>query len=67
MAVKEGLSIQEGQELLQSENQADEAISTALAETAPEAEQRSVRAPPWCSDYHIIGYRQLQCPNCHSS
>ena len=57
MAVKEGLSIQEGQELLQSENQADEAISTAPAELAPEAEQCSVCAPPWCSDYHIIGHR----------
>ena len=67
MAVKEGLSIQEGQELLQSENQADEAISTALAETAPEAEQRSVRAPPRCSDCHIIGHRRLQCPNRNSS
>ena len=57
MAVKEGLSIQEGQELLQSENQADEAISTAPAEPAPEAEQHSVCASPQCSDCHIIGYR----------
>ncbi|MBN0049359.1 hypothetical protein JS756_36025, partial [Streptomyces actuosus] len=53
MAVKEGLSIQEGQELLQSENQADVAISTALAESAPEAELRSVRAPPRGSDCHL--------------
>ena len=67
MAIKEGLSIQEGQDLLQSENQADEVASTAPAEPAPEAEKRSIRAPPRCSDCHIIGHRRLQCPNRNSN
>ena len=57
MAIKEGFSIQEGQDLLQSENQADEVASTAPAEPAPEAEKHSIYAPPWCSDCHIIGHR----------
>src|SRR5699024_2432031 len=67
IAVKEGLSIQEGREQLLSENRADEAMSTAPAEPAPEAERRSVRAPPRCSDCHIIGHRRLQCPNRNGS
>ena len=49
--------MQEGQKLLQSENQADKAISTASAEPAPEAEQCSVHAPPQCSYCYIIGHR----------
>ena len=59
IAIKEGLSIlfRRGQDLLQSENQADEVASTAPAEPAPEAEKHSIYAPPWCSDCHIIGHR----------
>ena len=63
IAVQEGLSIQEGQGLLQSRNQADEAVSTIPAESAPVAERRPVRAPPRCSDCHNIGHRRLQCPS----
>ena len=48
IAIKEGLSIlfRRGQDLLQSENQADEVASTAPAEPAPEAEKCSIHAPP---------------------
>ena len=67
IATEKGLSIQEGQELLQGRNQVDEAISTVPAEPACEAEKRPVRAPPRCSDCHNIGHRRLQCPNRHSN
>ena len=62
ITIQEGLSIEEGQSLLQSRNQVEGAISTISAESAPEAEQCLVRAPPCCSDCHIIGHRRLQCP-----
>ena len=41
IVIQEGLSIQEGQSLLQSRNQVEEAISTVSAKPAPEAEQCS--------------------------
>ena len=63
IATEEGLSIQEGQSLLQSRNQVEEAIHTVSAEPAPEAEYHSIRAPPRCSDCHIIGHIRNQCPN----
>lgn len=63
IAIQEGLSIEEGQSLLESRNQAEEAIPAPPAEPALEAEQHSVQAPPQCSDCHIIGHKQLQCPN----
>ena len=67
IAIQEGLSIEEGQSLLESRNQAEEAIPAPPAEPALEAEQHSVQAPPQCSDCHIIGHKQLQCPNCISN
>ena len=57
ITIQEGIFIEEGQSLLQSRNQVEGAISTISAESAPEAEQRLVRAPPRCSDCHIIGHR----------
>ncbi|KAG2000781.1 hypothetical protein GB937_010846 [Aspergillus fischeri] len=63
----EGFSIQEGQGFIQHRNQADEAIPTVSTEQAVDAEQRPKRAPPRCSDCHIIGYRRLQCPNCKTN
>lgn len=38
-------------------------ISATPAEPAPEAGWRPVWAPAKCSDCHIIGHKQLQCPN----
>ena len=67
IATQEGHSIQEGQSLLQSRNQVEEAIATTPAAMTLEAEQRPVRAPPRCSDCHIVGYRRLQCPNRNSN
>ena len=67
IATEEGLSIQEGQDLVQGRNQVEEAIPTVSTEPVPEAEQRPVRAPPRCSDCHVIGHRRLQCPNRNSN
>jgi hypothetical protein len=58
----EGFSIQEGQEFIQQRNQAAEAIPTIPTEQAVNAEQRPQRAPPRCSDCHILGHKRLQCP-----
>jgi hypothetical protein len=58
----EGFSIQEGQEFIQQRNQAAEAIPTVPTEQAVVAEQRPQRAPPRCSDCHILGHKRLQCP-----
>lgn len=63
IATEEGLSIQEGQSILQDRNQPDKAVPAASAEPAPEAEYHSIRAPPRCSDCHIIGHKRNQCPN----
>ena len=63
IATEEGLSIQEGQTLLESRNQREEAKPTIAVEPAPEAEYHSTRAPPRCSDCHIIGHKRNQCPS----
>ncbi|RJE22627.1 Pogo transposable element [Aspergillus sclerotialis] len=55
----EGYTIQEGQEGFQRENEASE----VLADQKSSAEQSRLRAPPRCSDCHILGHRRLQCPN----
>ena len=63
IATEEGLSIQEGQSLLESRNQREEARPTIAVEPAPEAEYHSIQAPPRCSDCHIVGHRRNQCPS----
>jgi hypothetical protein len=63
IASAEGLSIKEGQALVQSKNQVEEAIQTGSIPNTPDTLQRRVRAPPRCSDCHIIGHRRLQCPS----
>ena len=65
IATQEGLSIKEGQSLLQSRNQVDEAMPAMPAKPPHEAERPHVWAPPCCSDCHIIGHKQFQCPNHH--
>jgi hypothetical protein len=60
---KEGLSIQEGHAIVQHRNQVEEAIQTGPILDTPGTLQGRVRAPPCCSDCHIIGHKQLQCPN----
>ena len=48
-------------------NEVEEAISTAPSEPALEVEQHHIQAPPWYSDCHIIGHRQLQYVNHNSN
>jgi hypothetical protein len=60
---KEGLSIQEGHAIVQYRNQVEEAIQTRPILDTPGTLQAHVQAPPRCSDCHIIGHKQLQCPN----
>jgi hypothetical protein len=67
MVCTEGLSIQEGQDLIEHSNEAVEASTTAPTQPALTENQPSKHAPPWCSDCHIIGHRRLQCPNCMSN
>ena len=63
IATEEGLSVQEGRDLIQGRSQMEEAIPTVSTEPAPAAERHHTQAPPRCSDCHIIGHRRLQCPN----
>ena len=63
MVCTEGLSIQEGQDLIEHNSEAVEASTTAPTQPASMETQPSKRAPPRCSDCHIIGHRRLQCPN----
>ena len=58
-----GLSIQEAQGLIQHEDEAQEASTAISDRSASAASQSSVRAPPRCSNCHIIGHKRLQCPN----
>jgi hypothetical protein len=70
IASTEGLSIAEGHALVQSRNQVEEAIQTrpvVQEPDAPDTLQRLVRAPPRCSDCHIIGHRRFQCLNRNKS
>lgn len=54
MATIEGLSIGEGQQLLQHENEVQEAQIAQSTEPAPATVKQRIQAPPWCSDCHII-------------
>ena len=67
IATEEGLSIQEGQSIIQDKNQPDEAIPTASVDPAPVVEYRSTRAPPRCSDCNILGHKRTHCPNHNSN
>ena len=46
IATEEGLSIQEGQDLIQRRGQEEEVMPTTSMKPAPMAEYRSVQAPP---------------------
>ena len=67
IATEEGLSIQEGQDLIQGRSQEEEVIPTTSTEPAPMIEYRSVRAPPRCSDCNIIGHKRIKCPDRNSN
>ncbi|ODM17100.1 hypothetical protein SI65_07499 [Aspergillus cristatus] len=63
ITAEEGLSIQEGQALVQGRSQEEEVMPTTSTEPAPMAEYRSVRAPPRCSDCNTLGHKRTHCPN----
>jgi hypothetical protein len=58
-----GLSIQEARELINRPNQAGEASNSMGVEVDTITSQPPSRAPPRCSDCHILGHRRNQCPN----
>jgi TPP-dependent indolepyruvate ferredoxin oxidoreductase alpha subunit len=53
------LTIEEGHQLLQAAQQADQAMEEAVRQEASEAPRR---APPRCSECHEIGHQRNQCP-----
>jgi hypothetical protein len=63
LAIAEGPAIQEGLELFQHGNKVDEGQDALPIDPALSAVGPRVRAPPRCSDCHIIGHKRLQCPN----
>ena len=63
LATAEGFTIQEGLEQFQRENRSDEAQDTISIDPALSSVKPRVRAPPRCSDCHILGHKRLQCPN----
>lgn len=63
MAAAGGLSIQEDQQLLQHENEVQDDQDAQPTEPAPAAIKQRIRAPPRCSDCHVIGHKRLQCPS----
>jgi hypothetical protein len=63
LAAVGGLTIQEGLEQFQHENEVDEAQGGTSIDPALSAVRPRVRAPPQCSDCHNIGHKRLQCPN----
>jgi hypothetical protein len=63
LATTEGLSIQEGLERFQRENEVYEAQDTIPIDPALSTVKPRVRAPPRCSDCHILGHTRRQCSN----
>ena len=63
IAHTDGLSIQEGIELLQQRNEVQRTEDTTQMETAPSTFQPHVREPPRCSDCNVLGHKRTHCPN----
>jgi hypothetical protein len=59
----EGFSVQEAREYIQHENEVKEAQDTILVDQELSPIRQRVRAPPRCSDCHILGHTRRQCPN----
>jgi DDE superfamily endonuclease len=62
IAREQGLSVQEGRELILRRNQPSEGQPTASTEAIQLASQPISRAPPRCSDCHELGHKRNQCP-----
>ena len=62
IAREQGLSVQEGRELISRPNQPSEGQPTASTEAIQLASQPISRAPPRCSDCHELGHKRNQCP-----
>ena len=61
-----GLTRQEAQDLVQSQNQANQSsqpVANEAAQSEPAASQLRVRAQFRCSNCNILGHRRNQCPN----
>ncbi|RJE18836.1 Pogo transposable element [Aspergillus sclerotialis] len=59
----EGLSTQEARELINSPNQATEALNAIPTGLDTAASQPIRRAPPRCSDCNQVGHKRTHCPN----
>ena len=57
-----GLNRDEVQALLQLQNQVNEAVDNAAAQSLTKASQPRQRALPTCSNCHIQGHIRTQCP-----
>jgi hypothetical protein len=57
------LTAEEAQRLIGSQNEALEGDPGPSTRSAAETSQPRKRAPPTCSNCHIMGHNRLQCPN----
>jgi hypothetical protein len=55
------LTIEEGAQLLQAAQMADEAMEEVNLPEASDALNTRQRAPPRCSNCHLIGHKRTQC------
>jgi hypothetical protein len=55
------LTIEEGAQLLQAAQMADEAMEEVNLPEASDALNTRQRAPPRCTNCHIIGHKRTQC------
>lgn len=62
LATEEGLSLQEGLDRFQRENEVQEAQDTIPIDPALSAVRPRVRAPPQCSNCHVRGHTRVRCP-----
>lgn len=71
MTPNEGLSIQEGRDLIQQRNEygneQGNAVEAIPDSSAPIALNARKRAPPTCSDCHIKGHIRKNCPTRENS
>ena len=63
LATTQGFTIQEGIKEFIRENEVYEAQNTIPIDPALSAVESRIRAPPRCSNCHILGHKRLQCPN----
>ena len=62
MPPNEGLSIQEARDLIQQRNERGNAVEAIPSGSAPPTSSMPKRAPPWCTNCGIQGYKRTRCP-----